>query len=352
SPTSLYSRQSLWGTGDPSQAVNVRITAVAPGKSDEELIYVVSTDSVGGLFRYDTKNKKETREFHKEKLYLSDISRQPGGDLLLCCRKQWNGTASIAVVKGNDVDELTEGDSVDEAPSWVPIGNTGPSNGDGAVTSSAIVYQSAGVARNQSGVMMGIGPCRIEKLNIATGSLETLLESESIDYLSPRMNSEGDLFVIKRPYETPFKKSYPIHKQLLDILLFPFRLLRAFFHFLNFMSLTFSKTPLTTASGPKVEGPDEKTLFLKGRIIDAEEFLKEQQNKNEAPSLVPKNWQLMRRSRDGRENVLADSVLSFDLAADGTLVYTNGICVYQMKADGSERQLLFKDKLVDTIVLI
>jgi len=79
---------------------------------------------------------------------------------------------------------------------------------------------------------------------------------------------------------------------LLDALLFPFRLARAFFDFLNVFSLTFSKKPLTTASGPKVEGPDEKSMFLRGRLVDAEQLLKEQEGKQEDPALVRQHWEL------------------------------------------------------------
>jgi len=140
---------------------------------------------------------------------------------------------------------------------------------------------------------------------------------------------------------------------LLDALLFPFRLARAFFDFLNVFSLTFSKKPLTTASGPKVEGPDEKSMFLRGRLVDAEQLLKEQEGKQEDPALVPKTWQLIKRDKAGSETVIADAVLAYDLAADGSVVYTNGRSVFQTQANnGAEKKLLFKDKLVDAILIL
>jgi hypothetical protein len=341
SSAALYSRQSLWGTGaDSPNAINVRTTAVFVGKSDDELMYVVSTESVGGLFSYNLKTKKETRIFHKEKLYLTDVSRQPAGDMIVCSWKMHNGTARIGVVQGTGVDEITEGDSVDEAPAWVPGGG------------KKIVYQSAGVARNQSGIMMGVGHTSIQKLDLEKGAMETLAENESYDYLSPKVNAKGDLLFVRRPYEPAFRRSYPAHKIFLDVVLFPFRLGRAVFHYLNFFSIAFSKKPLTTASGPKIEGVDEKELFLRGRMIDAEQYLQDQASKSEAPALVPRSWQLIRRSSDGKESTLADSVLSYDLAPDGTIVYTTGMAVFQTDSDGNDKKLLFKGKLVDTVVLL
>lgn len=340
SASGMYSRQTLWGSsaGDP-KAINVRITAVAPGASDEELLYVVSTEAVGGLFSYNLKTKKETRLFHKENLYLSDFNKKPNEDMIACCQRMGNGTASITVIRGNDVSDITEGDSVDEAPYWIP--------GAG----KKLIYQCAGIARNKAGYMMGVGHSSIQKLDLETGTLETLAEDEKTDYLSPKMSANGDLYYIKRPYEEPFKQhSYSLGKGIVDTVLFPFRLARAMFDFLNVFSMVFSKKPLTTASGPKVEGPDEKTLFLRGRIIDAQKALSENKGA-EQPSLVPASWQLIRKNKDGHEHVLANSVLSFDLTPEGKVYYSNGIAVFEI-ADGGQRNLVFKDKLVDTLVHI
>jgi hypothetical protein len=340
STSALFSRGSLWGSGDDSRTVAVKISSVVPGDGDNELLYVVSTEAVGGLFKYDIATKKETRIFHKEKLWLTDLCKQSQGNLVACGKRMVNGTSRLAVINGQDVSEITEGDSVDEAPSWIP----GPGK--------KLVFQSAGVARNQNGVMMGVGHTYIQQLDLETGSINTLLENESFDFLAPRKNEQGDLFFIRRPYESPFSKPYPVGKMLLDIVLFPFRLARAFFHYLNFFSIAFSKKPLTTASGPKVEGPDEKTLFLKGRMIDAQKFIEEQGKSNEAPSLVPKNWQLMRRSSDGKESVLADAVLSYDFDQAGNVIYSTGISVFRLDAADRNKTLLFKDKLVDTVIVL
>lgn len=339
SSAALYSRGSLWGA-DNGVGTVVKISSVVQGQSENELLYVVATDSVGGLFKYDVQSKKETRIFHKEKLWLSDLSRQPGGEMIACGKRMPNATSRLAVIRGQDVSEVTEGDSVDEAPSWIPgAGNK-------------LLFQSAGVGRNQNGVMIGIGHASIQKLDLDSGSITTVLEDEAYDLLTPRQNQNGDLFFIRRPYESGVSKPYPLGKMFLDVVLFPFRLGRALFHFLNFFSISFSKKPLTTASGPKIEGPDEKTLFLRGRMIDAQKMIEEQGKNNEASSLVPKNWQLIKRASDGKETVLADSVLYYDFDAEGNLIYTTGMSVFRMDTSGNNKTLVFKDKLVDTVVVL
>jgi hypothetical protein len=337
----MYNRSALWGVSrENPNAVRVHITAVTRGTKENELLYVLDTDTVGGMFTYDLESKKETRLFHKEGLFLKDLDRHSSGDPIVCAQKFPNGTTSIALCRGNDVEQITEGDSVDEAPSWVPVGP------------KAVVYQSAGVARNSAGYFVGLGPASIQKLNLDTGELCTLAEDPACDFLCPHLTASGDLFYIQRPYETPEKRNYPFFKMILDVLLFPFRMIYALFGFLNFFSMTFSRKPLTTASGPLLDTPGQKHLLLKGRMIDAEEALKKGAQSDEPPSLVPESWRLVKRSAAGQESVLAGSVLCYDLSAEGKIFYSNGTAIYQLDPDGKHRQMVLKDSVIDTVVAL
>jgi hypothetical protein len=53
------------------------------------------------------------------------------------------------------------------------------------------------------------------------------------------------------------------------------------------------------------------------------------------PSLVPENWELVRRDLQGVERVLATNVASYDVAASGAIVFTNGRGVFALEPDGS-----------------
>ena len=329
----------LWGvTQGDQRAIHVQISGVTNGTREGEMLFGLETEGVGGLFLYDWSKDEERRLFHKENLRIRDLARQPETDLVACSQYFPNGTANIAVIKGTELHQITEGDSLDEAPAWLP----GARN--------KLVFQSAGLARNAQGYAVGLGPFAIHALNLDTGTLATLLEDPKFDFLCPRMNAEGDLFFIRRPYETPGRSHYPITGLLADVVLFPFRLSRALFHFLNFMSLTFSRKPLTTAAGPKVEAPDQKTLLLRGRIIDAEKALRESAQ-NEIPSLVPPTWELIKRRPSGEENLVAKSVAAFDLDLDGNLVYSNGTAIFRSSGAGTP-QLLVKGKLIENLTII
>jgi hypothetical protein len=66
------------------------------------------------------------------------------------------------------------------------------------------------------------------------------------------------------------------------------------------------------------------------------------------PSLVPDDWELVRRDADGNERVLATNVASYDIGADGTIVYSNGQGVFVLDGSGSAR-LALTDQLVNEV---
>ncbi len=337
--TSPFSGSMLWGVSadDPKQ-LRVAIAGMTNALRDGELLFVLETDAVGGLFFYNWAKDEERRLFHKESLRIRDLDVHPDSKLIACARYYPTGTASLAIVRGNDLQAVTEGDAVDEAPTWIPG------------TSRQLVFQSAGIARNAQGYALGLGPYAIRRLDLDTGTLTTVLENPQFDYLLPHMTADGTLYVIRRPYEKLGRPAYTLDKLVSDIALFPFRLLRALFHFLNFISLTFSRKPLTTAAGPQVEGDDEKHLILRGKLIDANKALREGQQ-NETPALVPPAWELVRRDPTGSEQVLAKGVVAFDLDLNGDLVYSNGIAVYRLSRDAAP-ELLFKGKLIEDLLIL
>lgn len=337
-----FSGSMLWGVNpaDPG-AIQVHITGATQSNEDGKVFFVLETESAGGLFLYDWHENQERRLFHKEHFRARDLDLHPEYNTIVCSQYFENGTANIVTMntEGHDVHQLTEGDSVDEAPSWAPGSDR------------RIVFQSAGVARNQQGYFIGTGPFLIQQLDLEDKSLTIVLEDPQYDLLLPHVSQDGDLYFIRRPYEMPGRATYGILQGLTDFLMFPFRLLRAIFHFLNFFSLTFSQKPLTTASGPQITGDDEQTLMLRGRMIDAAKALREAEETTDAPSLVPNSWELVRRSLAGKETILAKGVVAFDLALNGTIIYTNGSAVYELNNQGKSRQLL-KGSLIENVMLI
>ena len=308
----------------------MRTTAAlfAPGG---DLLYFIHDDSIGGLFRREASTGRELRILLKQGLHLGDLSISPDGSRIAACAAQTDGVSNIVLFDsdGSKLREATGGDTIDSAPAWIPE------------APQRLLFQSAGLARDEQGYLVAQGHASIQMLNMETGSVSTVLENPDFDFLKPRVAPSGNLLFIRRPF-SPARYDAP--NLLLDTLLFPFRLLRALFHYLNFFSLMYSRKPLTSASGPAVQA-DIKKILLQGKRIDAEKALRNERPVHGVPSLVPSSWELVSRDRNGNEHILANNVVSYDISADGSIVYSNGRGIFILEADGKPG-LALRDHLV------
>lgn len=312
----------------------VQATSVARA-ANGDLLYFMSDDNVGGLFRRVAASGNELRVMLRQHLQLSDLNAAPFGDLVAASARLSDGVSNIVLFKddGNQYREVTGGDTVDSSPAWIPD------------APKKLLFQSAGLARDPQGYIVAQGHASIQMLDMDSGSVSPVLEDPRFDYLKPRVCPAGNLHFIRRPYEAP---RYGAGSMLLDTLLFPFRLVRALFHYLNFFSLMYSRKPLTSASGPAMQA-DLKDIILQGKRIDAEQALRNERAVQGVPSLVPTSWELVRRNRDGEERVLASSVATYDLAPDGTVVYSNGRGVFVLERDGSAALAYTGDLIGDLV---
>jgi hypothetical protein len=317
-----------------TDAVGIQATS-AQFVAHDRVLYFLRDDSFGGLFEYDLALDAEKRLLHKQYLSVEELRIHPDGHRLLGAQQARNGAANIVAMDadGSNFRELTSGDTVDTAPAWVPG------------QADAVLFQSSGLARNPAGHVVAQGPTSIQMADTTAGSLTMILEDPRFDFLQPRVGANGFLYFIRRPYETP---RYGMGNAVTDALMFPFRLLRALFHYLNFFSLMYTRKPLITASGPAVQA-DLKEILIKGKRLDAEAALRTGVQLNGVPSLVPASWQLICRSPHGEEHVLASHVASFDLAPDDTILFSNGYGVFAL--DGANPpQVLLRDTLVADVI--
>ena len=334
SDTSLSTSFVGRNQGNSDEQLELQVIAtqfISPNK----LIYFLKDANVGGLFEYDLENNTERRLLHKQNLCYEDLDFNPLNNKILCSHHHNSGVANIALVdhEGTGYQQLTEGDTIDAAPAWL----TGDSN--------SILYQSAGIARSEDGYFIAQGPTALKLLDLSNNKVTTVLENDHLDYLQPKVDSGGNLYFIRRPYEAP---AYSTSNFVSDFIIFPFRLLRAVFHYLNFFSLMYSSKPLTSASGPQLKA-ELKDILIKGKRINAEKALRSESRVFGIPSLVPRSWQLVKRSHDGSETVLAGNVAAFDIGSDDSIVYTNGYAVFQLNSSAEGASVIFRDKLIANI---
>lgn len=150
---------------------------------DNKLIYFMRDSHVGGLFEYDITNNTERRLIHKQNLSFEDLKVDASGKHILASQVNANGIANIVKIsdEGDSCTQLTEGDTVDQAPVWIPEDYNN------------ILYQSAGLARGEEGYVVAVGPASIKMLDIKTNKLTTVLEHPEVDYIQPRVDSRGNL---------------------------------------------------------------------------------------------------------------------------------------------------------------
>jgi len=322
------------------QRTPVQFQGVTNGDEDGHLYYILGIGDMGGLFHYTIENDAERRLMHRNGFLARDLSRHPESGAIAVSVQKEDGSSAVQVGEndGRFLRDVTVGDAVDESPCWVP--------GQGR----RIVYQSAGIGRNEHGMVVGLAPFQVELIDLDKESIETVHAEENFDLLQPKLLADGTLYFIRRPYEPLGPKPADPLTVLKDIALFPFRLARAVFHFLNFFSMMFSGKPLSTAAGPQNRLTDNRYLMIWGRMIDTKRAM-EKSRKQKTTGLVPKDWQLIRRTPDGQEDLLAEKVLSFDVRPNGDVIHTDGNVVYLRQQDGNTTHLL-GDQFVEKVTAV
>ena len=336
----MLAGRSLWG-GNSADASGVKVSIVSATAGDEQgrLLYALGTNKITGLLDYTVADDREVRLFHKSDFRLIDIVRHPQENWLAASLANGDGTASIATMHtdGRRLRRVTEGDSADLAPAWVPN------------QENVIVFQSSGVARDAQGYVARFSPFRIEELNLKTGALMTLADNPQFDYLNPRKDAHGNLYCIRRPYQSSGVGS-GVGTTLTDIVMFPFRLLRMIFDFLNYQSMMYSRQPLSSAGGSKQQR-DPEELYLWGRKIEVDKALRNAKRNDDTPAIVPKTWELVRIGSDGSEEVLAKHVASFDISAEGAIIYSNGNGVFTLQSNGKPKRIA-KHRFIEKVFAI
>jgi hypothetical protein len=330
-----------WNQAGASPLNQPRFVALARDKEPHKLLYAISFGHVGGLFRYDLDQDQELRLMHKEAFMPRDLAVHAESATLALSLEREPGAYRLATSKheGRFLTTVASGDTLDAAPSWSP-GET-----------ESLVFQSARVGRNAQGMPLGLGPFAIRRVDLASGELATVVESKEHDLLAPQLTKENSLYFIRRPYESG-EKPMRFVDFALDIVLFPYRVLRAMFYIANFFSTLATGQPLaTTAGNPHQRSPEDlMAMTLWGRMIDTKKAMAERSRSGDA-AVVPKNWELIARDAEGKEQVVATNVLAFDALSSGELVYTNGFALFHRAADGTTTRLC-DDDLIERVVFV
>ena len=297
---------------DPAE-FRIEITGVSRGSHSGEIFYTLETDDICGVF-IRNRDGVERRLFHTADYRLRQPDVHPDGSEIAVSAYYRNGAANLALVTsdGSTVTEITDGDSLDEAPRWAP----GPGR--------RLVFQSAGMARGPGGRFSGHGPFSIQQLDLATGDMHCLGEDAQFDFLWPRFAADGSLYYVRRPTEFGPPKPVSPWRAFGRFLLWPFRFVIAIALLVDMF--------VGSQTGRRLynpKAPDKRVA-------------------------APPTWQLMRRSADSTAapEAIAEGVQAYDLSSDGSVVYTNGFDVYRLTPGNGHANKLLTGTEIDLITAL
>jgi hypothetical protein len=310
-------------------------TCVSRGRRAGEIVYALSTGTVGGIFAYDLTTGNETRIVHSAEGAPVAIATSEDHSVLAFARVNKNGSCNLAVMRedGGEAALVTDGDTIDRTPSWVPVA---PEVKEGR---HQLVYASAGIGRGAGGFVAGFAPSEVMLLDPEQGKLKAIVANGEYDYLAPRMTRDGTLYAMRRPY-----RAGPEQPGMGDVLkdgaLAPFRLLYAGFRYLDFFTMRYTGRPLATSGDTKGRRVDARSLLERQNVAGGDD-----DDGEEAAKGVPRDWVLVARSPDGNEREVASGVAVYDLASDGTVLVSDGAAIDSIDGNG-KRARVGKAKLV------
>lgn len=325
-----------------SEQVRARISGITAVPKVGKILYSININEFSGIF---IKNPSDDMEL--EGLVTSDrdaafyaIDFNENSEKITASIGEGSLEKHIGILSMNSggYTVLTEGESIDENPCWSKTND------------SRIYYDSAGIAVNGVGESVGMGTRAILRLDIDKGELEEVIAIKKFDCIKPREDAAGNLYFIKKPQEELHKNN----STLKDVLLMPFRLLKAVFGWMNFFTAKYTGETLNSAgqNPARSKQKTEEEIFIEGNLINAEKSLKENQAAGEKyPGVAPRSWELIRRSPEGIMRTIKKGVIDFDIDNEGNIVFSNGKYLVKMQ-DSSSEEVLGKVNMASKVRII
>lgn len=310
------------GEAAPEPQADAYIGGVA--WQDGKIVYCYSVGGTSGVCRKPTDPKaREEHIFSSADREILSVHTM--GQLIAVTVRADDVTAQVGVLdaKTSELSTYTEGDARDANAVF------------DTARPSCLLFDSAGAGRMADGSFSGkYAPAVICRLDRETLALEEVKRDAKHSCIKPQTDASGALYYIVRPEKE--------HRGglFLDIVLFPFRILKALFGFLQAFTVIFGKTSLITDTGsgdnpPRGRKQDPRKLFVEGRLIDvAKEEKRNKKRKDRAYGFIPASWKLVKQGQT--EEVIARGVCDYCIGKEG-IYYTDGRHIYKFSAGKEEK---------------
>lgn len=328
-----------------NERVQATIHSVCPTLEKNKLVYAVSVNESSGIYyKYtDDEKKTEAHLLSSNDEAFADVVVSITGEIAGSVQRNfYNSDIAVFSPAGGDYRSFTGGDSKDENPFFGKDGD--------------IYFNSYGVGRDANNEFVQYIPSEILKLNTRSMDIETILSDEKNSYIKPVLDSDGNLYCIKKPGEE--KESGNV---LLNILLIPVRIVEAIVGFVSLFVKIFAGKPLmddkgkTRSGGGAARNADERKIFVHNHLLNVEKELKNNQKEQDG-GFIPRSWKLVKIPKNtddfsvqydhGMAVELAHGVADFCLIEENgekTLVFTNGKRVFALNEQGEKRKLFHTD---------
>ena len=307
----------------------VHINGVSAAEND--FIYSAVLGEMGAIYRKsaDSPNAPEGHIYTGMDRNIGSISYKTGKIAAIL-----DGHLAIFDERG-DYNELTDGPSVEDSPFW-------------SVTDGRIFCSTKGRALEGA---RGFSASSILAVDADAGTIDTLFAEEGNDLLMPKNDADGNYYFIRQPYRQPKETKEPIWK---SVLLFPVRLVKALFGFINAFSILFGGEPLRKNQGRdniKTKNKSPRELYFEERMREAKKNEKENAAAGDAnPGIFPRSRVLVRISPDEKETILCKGVLDYTLCSEG-VICSNGKELLLIGSDGSEK-VIAKAELAEKLSVL
>jgi hypothetical protein len=196
--------------------------------------------------------------------------------------------------------------------------------------------------------------------DVAAGEMEELFADDKFDFIRVKEDRDGNLYCIKRPYNPRVRSNI-----IVDVILFPWRMIKAIFGFFNFIAVVFggeglrsNQDPANRRDGTKAKQKSERELYIDGNVVNAEQMYKRNKQRGEKfPGMIPHSWELTKITPDNKQICLKKGVLDYTLCENGDILYSNGHAIVRMFGnDGNDNntkeELVEKCRLANNITII
>ncbi len=329
----MYSADNV----DP-ELLPAKITGL--GICGDELVYAVNLENVGSVYHrsFDPADDAEGLVRASNDFVFGAFDIKDGR--LAVSMGANSSFLHIAVMDmQGHYDEYTDGDTAEEYPCW-------------SKTKNGIYFSTAGYARDQYGMVSATGPSSIAFLDLNTKTMSEIIADDTYDFLHPHEDKQGDLYYIRQPYGGEKPKSGITFK---DVIMFPYRLIKGLFGFLNFFTTIFGgeslKSDRDQFDNTKTKERSKKDIIIEGNIINAEKLNKINKTSDDNNSgIMPLSRVLIKRSPDGSEEIIKKGVLDFNLTDSGEIIFSNGRYIAKINEDGSEARITKAALAVNIII--